>query len=345
MPLNSNRLVMVGLGVLGDQPPNTLQPPLVDGIHLRYQPRRELGFPWYGFYLFRRESLPGKPMCLGRYFNQHPAGTWMGPTLPTAIGTITSDRTLVFTDDFPASGAVEINLEGRSYVEVDLAPAFVARSVEVTVGLRQNVGRQEICIDFKDLSAGLGPNPRPIAGATFAVHDLAGATPPTNVRDWRTRGGTLRGLDCGERTFVRLPGLADTVELTLTHFARPARVAALDQNGALLATATMSAPAGVPELLTLKHAGIAQLVIQCPMDETALHRICFATARPSRSVITVTALADSVPVGSTNIGGTGGQVVTATLAFDGITAVRLSSGRAALIDVCVVPLSQAATSG
>lgn len=345
MPLNTGRLVMVGLGVLGDQPPNTLQPPLVDGIHLRYQPQRELGFPWYGFYLFRRESQPGKPICMGANFAHLPVGPWTGPTLQTTIGTITSDRTLVLTDDFAASGAVEVDLDGRGYVDVDLAAPFVARRAEVTIGLRQNVGRQEICIDFKDLAAGAGPNPRRVAGATFAVHDLAGATPPTTVKDWRTRRGLLRGLDCGERTFVHLPCTADSVELTLTHFARPARVAALDERGAVLTTATMSAPSGVPEVVKLAHPGIAQVVIQCLMDETALHRLCFGCVQPSRSVIRVTALAGSVPVGSVDIGGTAGQVVKASLAFDGITALRVSPGKAALIDVCVVPLSQGATSG
>lgn len=336
---------MVGLGVVGDQPPNTLQSPLVDGIHLRYQPERELGFPWHGFYLFRRESRPGKPICMGANFSHLPVGPWTGPILQAAIGTITSDKTLVLTDDFPATGAVELDLDGRSYVEVELAPAFVARSAEVRIGLRQNIGRQDICIDFRDLPAGAGPNPRKVAGASFAVHDLAGATPPTNVKDWRTRTGTLRGLDCGERTFVHLPCTADSVELTLTHFARPARIAALDERGAVLATATMSAPSGVPELVKLAHAGIAQVVIQCQMDETALHRICFSCVQPTKSVIRVTALSGSVPVGSVNIGGTAGQVVNATLVFDGITAIRLSSGKAALIDVCVVPASQGATSG
>ena len=46
---------MVALSVLGDKPPNALQPTLADGIHLRWASSREVGFPWGGYYLFRRE--------------------------------------------------------------------------------------------------------------------------------------------------------------------------------------------------------------------------------------------------------------------------------------------------
>jgi hypothetical protein len=55
MALQSNRLAMVTLSVLGDKPANALQPMLADGIHLRWASSREVGFPWGGYYLFRRE--------------------------------------------------------------------------------------------------------------------------------------------------------------------------------------------------------------------------------------------------------------------------------------------------
>jgi len=57
MALQSNRLAMVALSVLGDKPPNALQPTLADGIHLRWASSREVGFPWGGYYLFRRKHL------------------------------------------------------------------------------------------------------------------------------------------------------------------------------------------------------------------------------------------------------------------------------------------------
>jgi hypothetical protein len=41
----SVHLVMVGLGVEADTPPVDIQPPLSDGVHLRWAFRREAGFP------------------------------------------------------------------------------------------------------------------------------------------------------------------------------------------------------------------------------------------------------------------------------------------------------------
>src|SRR4051794_10023886 len=53
--VQTGRLVMTGLSVLKDQPPHDLQPtPLRRGIHLRWSFTREAGFPWGGYYLFRR---------------------------------------------------------------------------------------------------------------------------------------------------------------------------------------------------------------------------------------------------------------------------------------------------
>ena len=52
MGLQTSDLVMVALGVNGDAPPLALQPPLVDGLHLRWPFVRARGFPGDGYYLF-----------------------------------------------------------------------------------------------------------------------------------------------------------------------------------------------------------------------------------------------------------------------------------------------------
>ena len=54
MPLQTDRLIMTSLSILGDVPPVNIQPRLRDGIHLRWAFQREASFPWYGYYLFRR---------------------------------------------------------------------------------------------------------------------------------------------------------------------------------------------------------------------------------------------------------------------------------------------------
>lgn len=64
---------MIALGVVGNQA-NPNQP--VDGIHLRWGFRRELGFPWYGFYLFRRPAQPGRPSCLSSVSGGLKKGVW-----------------------------------------------------------------------------------------------------------------------------------------------------------------------------------------------------------------------------------------------------------------------------
>ena len=78
MALQTSDLAMVGIGILGDAPSNPLQPPLVDGIHLRWTFDRELGFPWHGFYLFRRFHRPGPPNCLSDFIGSMsvPAAEW-----------------------------------------------------------------------------------------------------------------------------------------------------------------------------------------------------------------------------------------------------------------------------
>src|SRR4051794_14575070 len=100
MALQDGSLVMVGLGTQGDVPPNHLQPALLDGVHLRWAPSRELGFPWYGFYLYRREHRRGEPQCLSGQVRDHHVGVLSSSQYMTPIGSIESDRPLVLTDDF-----------------------------------------------------------------------------------------------------------------------------------------------------------------------------------------------------------------------------------------------------
>src|SRR5512132_1137453 len=123
MALQTDRLVMATLGVLGDIPPDTIQPPLVDGIHLRWSVRYDLGFPWYGFFLFRRPHRPSHPVCFGQILPKIPVGQWPSVTLNTPFGQVSSDRPLVFTDDFPAGGVAEFDLRARTYIRFSLEAA------------------------------------------------------------------------------------------------------------------------------------------------------------------------------------------------------------------------------
>jgi hypothetical protein len=145
MPQQSKRLALVGLGVENDTPPVNIQPPLPDGIHLRWAFTREDGFPWYGFFLFRRRSEEQQRQCILPLLRDRPVGT-PGPTFfDLSLGEVTSDLPLHFTDDFPPPGVVEIDLgplngQGRTFVRFALPVGGWAIRADVRVGFRD---RQE----------------------------------------------------------------------------------------------------------------------------------------------------------------------------------------------------------
>src|SRR5215210_4678086 len=113
MPLQTENLAMIGMGISNDTPPNSIQPKLVDGIHLRWAFKRERGFPWYGYYLFRREH--GTPD--GR-LHLDLTGFQSGSTeFTSTAGKFSSDSDLVVTD-FPVINPTKkgFDLTGRSYL-------------------------------------------------------------------------------------------------------------------------------------------------------------------------------------------------------------------------------------
>jgi hypothetical protein len=132
------------------------------------------------------------------------------------------------------------------------------------------------CVDFRDVEEREFDNPTQIEGFYFEVYDYAG-TPAQSARivGW----GGLQGIDCGFRLEVKLPFTAQEVEVTLAHFAKPADVEAYDPNGALVASATMSAPNGQPETLVLAANQIAGVVVIPPSDETIVIEICAVARR------------------------------------------------------------------
>src|SRR5215207_1254778 len=106
MTLQTHDLWMVTLGTQGDHPPNELQPPLPDGMHLRWAFDAAKGFPWYGYYLFRRPATrEGPQRCLNRELKRQRPSLWPSPQLPLGFGELISDQPLVFTNDFPPADA------------------------------------------------------------------------------------------------------------------------------------------------------------------------------------------------------------------------------------------------
>jgi hypothetical protein len=345
MALQTSQFTTIGLGVRNDMPPDPIQPKLVDGIHLRWAFQRELGFPWYGFSLFRREHREGKPVCLSEALKEPAAPN---TTLSTPLGQLVSDRPLRFTNDFPPVAVPELDLDGRSFLRLKLAPSMLARRVRCTVGFRGDGLSVGECVRFFERKEDKEKNPREERKFEFEVRDarraLAAATRVTIVD---TTSGKLSGLDCGHFLAVTLPAAAEWLEVTLTHFAKPAEIEALDAAGARVASAVMQNPARTPERIMLRGRGILRIVIRAPQDETTLHEICFGAGGESgkRTVARVAGYLATVRVASAVASGHPGDVVTVELEADAISRIDIDRATAALIDLCVMPVAQGARDG
>ena len=165
---------MVGLGTASDAPPNAEQPPLVDGIHLRWTFKRELGFPWFGFYLFRRVHETGTVSWLSQHTGKLPKGPLSSNTLETPLGRVVSDKNLVLSEDFPPADAVEFDLADRSSLAVVFPEAEPVRHIEARIGFRSRPGDPpptKSTITFTGRSTSAGPNPRAENGVIFEARD------------------------------------------------------------------------------------------------------------------------------------------------------------------------------
>ena len=137
---------MVGLGVFGNQPAGQYQPPIVEGIHLRWGFPGELGFPWHGFFLFRRLSRSGTPLCLSSVIGGLSMGNWPDKKYYTPLGLLSSNTNLVLTEDFAPADRVEFALSGRKNLRFDLPAGELASRLDLRIGFRP-----QRCLDFKTL--------------------------------------------------------------------------------------------------------------------------------------------------------------------------------------------------
>src|SRR5262245_16962978 len=174
MALQTSNLTLVGLGCSKDAPPNSVQPTLIDGIHLRWAFKRELGFPWHGFYLFRRAHDPGTLSWLSQHTGQLPKGPWPGNSFDTPLGRVFSDKNLFLTEDFPPQNLVEFDLDNRNLLGVVFPEAEPVRRVETKIGFRSRPGDPpptKTTIKFRDRATGELDNPLKEAGVFFEARE------------------------------------------------------------------------------------------------------------------------------------------------------------------------------
>lgn len=355
---------MVGLGTANDAPPNSEQPPLIDGIHLRWAFKRELGFPWHGFYLFRRAHDPGTPSWLSQHTSNLPPGAWSSNSLDTPLGRVVSDKNLVLTENFPPPASVEFDLDNRKFLAFVFPDAQPARRVETRVGFRSRPGDPpptKSTISFLGRSPGAESNPLKENGVEFEARekDDKNLRPNNFIRSVQTSSGTITGLACKFKLHITLPQVASFVEVTLTGAGRrndPAgspTIEIFDANGTRLEMAAMRDPSSrVPETFLLAGAGIKQIVIderlsEVTQDDTQERLILndFTWGTGTVSEIVLTAYASTTPVQQKRIRGYAGRIVSEQLEFEGISVIDITSAPAALIDLGAVPLSQGTTNG
>jgi len=338
-------LWMLPLGTLGDAPPSHLQPALKDGIHLRWAFGPARGFPWHGYYLFRRpRGREPRQRCLRPFLKGIEPGPVPSDQFSTGIGTLVSDRPLAFTDDFPDAGFAEADLDNRQFVALRLPAGQPAWRAEVTIGFRgEQSGGGKHCVDFRQDPRGPVPNPLIRGDASFAALDHAGMLEPSGRI---TAIGASAGWDTGSGAEIKLPCLARRVYVTLTHGAEPPKAAAIDAAGNVVAAAEMGGHG--PETLELVADEIAVVRVDAPQDETVLQQICWICQHdeaPGRQEVPVRAVLQGITVGATTVAGGPGDVARATLVADGFDEIVVGPGDAALVDLCVSGVREGLTSG
>lgn len=307
MPLQTDNLIMVGLGVLGDVPPHPIQPKLPDGVHLRWQPGDGFDFPWHGYFLFRRPHNAGKPICVSTRFDPRwPTGVVANLQLPD--GQFSSDASIVLTEGFASANAREIDLNGRAWLRFDLKPGLVARRFLVTLGF-----------DKGRLTEPGGENPQD----DDPRYDDPKYDDPKNGNP---KGDDPRHDDPGED--ILKPAAPPPEEP-----AKPVELPAGCLGGFLtpILRAFQDLVRAIVEALTaLFGQGTDQT---SGPDGTQV-------PDPAGPAIMVMAFDDGVMAAMASASAPAGQTVTVVLEADRMDAVRIEGGHAVLIDICYVPVEQ-----
>jgi hypothetical protein len=340
MGLQTQELVMVALGVQGDVSPIALQAKLIDGIHLRWAFRRENGFPWYGYYLFRRPHEFRGERCLAPDLFGRAAGTDLGTSFASSLGALSSDTPLILSDDFPEIGHPEVGLDAHSVVRLNLPPDEPAFRVRVQVGFRQTGGRFQ-CVDFRLLRAGLHANPLAVGGALIEAKNARGE-PKLQVQllPHEVSGRSSVVLDASGLVEVTLPAATRAVRIDMTANARAPVLETLDKTGRVISTLVPTLDVLQAKTVELRaNIDFDRLRVRAPEGLVLIHRLCWMTPAARRIDIPVTGYDGAMVVATATLSGQPGQVRDTTLTFDRITAIEISGGPAALVDICaqIVP--------
>jgi hypothetical protein len=344
MPLQDpNILSMVGLGTLHELPPNPLQPKLVNAIHLRWAFRPDLGFPWHGFYLYRRNSKRETGPCIGAQLAQLPVGPLNTNSWNSGIGIITSDQPLVATDDFPAAGVAEFDLAGRTFIE--FIPLQIAYSVEIQIGFRKNPQRHPRCLDFAQMRPQSLANPYQRLG--IDIQTLDGAQKPTPHNEIVTTsvtGHATSAMLLGALTLIKTDEKVNVIDVWLIS-AKKAVVQAQDSAAKKILGKLSIEVGSQVQHYRLEGNGLHDTRISLDGPGYLLAVCVDSDALRQITELSVTAFGGGKQVAQVIVAGAEGDVVTASLSGDIIDKVQISGGFASLINLCWANAIRDAQSG
>jgi hypothetical protein len=134
MTLQTQELVMLGLGIKDDRLGGLQPSELRNGIHLRWAFKRNLGFPYYGFYLFRRHHQEKtKSTCVGNIINSL-ENIGKSNLLNLDIGQFSSDNTLSLVFALGPSATIRgFDLRNRQYLRFSLPTGKYAYKIKLDI--------------------------------------------------------------------------------------------------------------------------------------------------------------------------------------------------------------------
>lgn len=324
MTIQSNDLTALALGITGDVPPSSLQPPVRNGVHIRYATSFARGFPWFGFYLFRRPRRTLLETCLGPQLARLKPGKTGKTRLDLAGVSFTAAAPIELIGQSAATDTTGIALPSAGSVEMRFDKAPLHRTV-ATIVFRGNPRRDGAASGTARFTEKECTARRPVSreGVTLCS-DLPAAR--------RNLVGALKALFTKRpkrktvRIEVTLPLPSDEVALTVAHPGGALTVTAYDHRGVEIAAALTTRAAGPRSSLSICQPGIARLCLECAGGELCVQSV-FYCARgtptgPERTVRMVARDGDAI-VGEALISGRPGESVAGEVDFDRITSVEL----------------------
>jgi hypothetical protein len=356
MAIQSNDLAALGLGIVGDVPPTPLQAKVKDGVHIRYATAFEKGFPWFGFYLFRRPRRTSLETCIGPQLEPLKAANTGKTRLDLGGTSFTADRPIELIEKSSAPGTIGIALPPGGAIEArfDHAPLHRVVATIGFQGIRQVEGAPSATAEFGGIKA---PLQSPVTQAGIVLSDgPPDAEPgtPAPLPSGFFHALKAHFLDALKALFlhvlkalfvhvlkalfaksakcdsvsiyVTLPVASDEIVLTLAHPGGALTVTGYDKRGCEIPAVRTTQAAAPRSSLRICQPEIAWLRLDCAGGELSVHSIFYRAhggpAGPKR-IVRIVAKDGEAVVAEALIGGEPGETVAGEVESDRITSIEV----------------------